>query len=223
MAKLTQEVREELIDNLITNEGSEGDGPWSEDDREVLENMEDDKLISLDDARQESAGCQQAAAAARAGFKDPSGSSHVFNEQTGQWESYIKKPKAQPPIVNTNPQSMTDEEWLEKAPPSVKDVVNRAIKAAEEEKKSLIGQIIGNARNMTEDRVKRITTELWEESLEKLRDRVDMMPKPSVPKPSFLGASQVPVGNVGSAEQFDPSDYLPLPEIDWNEPVGAGK
>jgi len=218
MAKLTDVDKNEILDNLIANEGSEESGPWTEDDRELLGNMSDERLIALDEAREAANDCQMAANAARTGFRDEAGNSHVFNEETGVFESRIRKQKEIPPIINPKLEPMTEDEWFKAAPASVQSVVNAAIKAQEDQKKQLIGQILVNSRGMDKERVKKITQNLWENDIDDLQDMLSLMPKQQqASSPSrFVGASPAPVV-VNAQDDYDKDDYLPLPTVNWVE------
>ena len=215
MAKLSDDERKGLVDGLIGNCEC-----WVEDDRAILNEMPDLKLKQLTEHVEKSAEATAVANAARKGFTDPGGISHVWNTEKQEWETKPAKP-ADPnptPVANakpTEPKPMTEDEWMKNAPPSVQEDLAFARNEKAAQKSKLIDQLVANVAQ-SEQAAQR--TRLEGRSLLDLQADVQLLPKQASPEAS------APVANwQGSAtpaisqQAVDQDDVLPLPTINWKE------
>lgn len=150
MAALSKDQRTEIIDRLITNEGVEGESPWTEEDRPALNVLSDIKLNAFDKQREKAAGvvenededkeadriARNAAAAAKA---------KVLEKKTKQKPT--KNESDEEPVANQRPKRKTLDEFMDEAPDEVRSAVNNALKFEKDQKDTLIARIIKNENN----------------------------------------------------------------------------
>ena len=82
------------------------------------------------------------------GFTDPFGNFHVFNEESGQWESEEgEKPESdeqaeeeEKSVENEKPQ--TAEEWMKSAPVEIQSAVRNAMEIEQREKDQIVNSLI---------------------------------------------------------------------------------
>jgi len=202
--------KKELVDDLITNCEC-----WEEDDRKTLNGLNDDKLEKVSKQSKSLRNDQAVANAAREGFEDPGGQSHVFNEETSKWETKAKPEEEEVVANEKSNKPMTTEEWLNdaNAPAEVRAIVGRAITNEQQQKEQLIANMIKDVA----DADKAGYAERFRVmSVNDLTDFAKLMAPTTetVPTPNFFGQS-TPAHIVGN--DIDADDVLPQPTINWEE------
>jgi hypothetical protein len=207
-----------LIDSLISNCEC-----WSEEDREALEGFSEAKLNSMNEDLEKESQRLEVVNAAMAGFNDADGNSFVFNEETREWDRTDKEPETKEPEVTANnnttqkKEPQTAEEWLASAPPGIQSAVQNAMAIEANEKKAIINKLISH---LDDDAKKVVANRLNSKPLDELRDLAMLSPKEEPVQqfnlPNYAGAS-VPVGNFTQEPEYDKSDVMPLPTINWAE------
>lgn len=88
--KLTNEQRKTVIDGLIAN-CSCGNVPWKEKDHNTLNQLSDDTLLAYDEVKKSLTGAKsgQDQTVFNQSFTDALGNRHVFNSQTGRWDTTL--------------------------------------------------------------------------------------------------------------------------------------
>lgn len=203
--KLNETEKKTIVDGLITNCGCQGPKPWVEADRQTLNGFSDEKLKALDEARKKAASDELVANAARTGFES-SGSHMVYNETSRKWEP---KPKEKTPLPTENAE-MSEEEWLKKAPKSVRESFLYGKEAAEREKADIVNRLTENAAS---DEAKKASSLVYNAmELPQLRTLDQALPvkesTQQTPAPNYFGIHGGPTTNTA---KDDPNDILPLP------------
>lgn len=150
MAKLNEQKRKELVDNLIS-----GCECWADDDREVLNAMTDEKLKALNGVVDKVTYAEAIANAAKQGYEDNT-IKVEFDEEKKQFVGNRKEEKPtenkeeEKPNENKGEESkpMTYDEWMASAPPQVQEVVKNAQRKEQAEKDGYVEQIVANERNV---------------------------------------------------------------------------
>lgn len=143
---LTKEQKEKIIDDLIGNEGLEGDGPWKEDHREALNAMPEDLLEGLNQQRELAANAHK--------FKDGDAE---YEESEENKKKVFKKNLPKHPTKNeetpengretvANQGPMTVQEWMDKAPPEIRSVVTNALNFEKKQRQELVKEITANKK-----------------------------------------------------------------------------
>lgn len=189
----------ELVTELITNCDC-----WTEDDREVLNAMNDRKLRSLVNAAKKLSSAQAIVDNAIEGFEDDCGGMHAYNPKTGEWDHVAPKEQPTsntqaPATTNAQSQPLTEEQWLAQAPESIRNVFIEHKEDVERERAELCERIVANEEN---DEAKKAAHEdlgLDEMSIKGLRRLAAKMEAKQQPvaniepiRPSYLGTSGGP-------------------------------
>ena len=139
---LTKEKKEELIDNLIANEGVEDTGPWEEADRPALNALPDSKLEALE---------RQRLLAVNAKMMDDEEEEPMMDDEEDEGEPPAKKKgkgKIPPQFLkNQSPRRKSTDEWLSDAPDEIRSAVTNALAFERRQKDQLIAAIVKNERN----------------------------------------------------------------------------
>lgn len=173
--------KSELVDSLIENSCC-----WDEDDREILSGFTNAKLEQFSDALDEQSKMEVVYNKAVVSFKDVAGNEHTFNQETKVWDSKLVK--------------LTDEQWMEKAPDQVKNLMADAEKAEAKEKAEIIEKLTENVEDKDE-----VLKELNNDSVERLRKLVVLAAKLPEPVSNFSGQAEVP-----STIATEKDDILPV-------------
>lgn len=172
---LSEQSKKQILDGLITNCGCAGPKIWTENEREYLSKLPDERLTQLDDARKRVAANEALIANVQKGvkvgndtvtlnaqgqlevvkqqavpsFTDPQGRVYTYNEAT---QSYMLQ---QPPANQQQVQQpfaanrqMTDDEWKRLAPPKHQQMAANYEHWETEQKTILINQIQANPANV---------------------------------------------------------------------------
>jgi hypothetical protein len=196
-----------LIDYLIKEEQV-----WNEDDRDVLDKLEDKKLEALvneskarkeqsvkDEEKQEQ--LEAVANAAREGYKDCQGNQHAYNEEKGEWETTLNTVttvvKKEEPVVNTEEpkEPQTNEEWFNTAPPEIQIAVRNSMAIVDSEKAILIDRLVANIED--DEKKAKLIERFKTKELDELRDLAMLNPAANNENPftsSYVGAA-VPAFN----------------------------
>lgn len=207
MSKLTEAERNGLIDALVTNCGG-----WDKDDAGLLNNLSDDKLMAHAKGCADMVSNQSRLVANEEGqvsFEDVDDET-LFAEVLARTGGDLSEEElGEEPINNEEEemQPLTNEEWLEQAPPEIQSVVANAINFERGQKQDLIRQITANKRNPWPKE------ELAEMDLTDLQ-RIAALAVTEQRKPLYLGAAG---GAVYNEEQDDDykDDILPLPTMNF--------
>lgn len=228
MAEITLNAddRKELISALVHNCNG-----WDEEDVDLLTNMSAGKLFA------HAGNCHDMIVAneliANADPEDDSGlpgslepdsaSSQETSAESEGWEEENDPPGNQEPKGTTIKQDedkdqptsktkkvsmeVTENEWLEQAPPMIREVVVNALQFQNEQKKQLVAQITANSRNRFNEDY------LMGHSVEELQALVELATPPNrTPQPTFIGAAGGPVFN---EEPIDRDDVLAIPTLEF--------
>lgn len=223
---LTDDQKEALIDNLIVN-CEEADGPWTEEDREVLNAFSDDKLQVLD--RQQKLLLANAEADDE---EDEEDEDEPAPKKKGkvppQFAKNKKKTKMscneevedeEAPVINQKAKSKTTQEWLDDAPDEIRSAVSNALAFERNQKQTLIARIVKNERNQFGKEY------LKKRSLEELQGLAALAvnagseedrSSSSVLVPHYAGVAS-PIMNLGEDFAHEDQDMIPEP-FDWSTP-----
>lgn len=203
--------KKKLVDGLIGNACC-----WTEDDREMLEGLTENRLQAMTEDAAKHEQHELVANAAKKGFTDPGGDTHVWNEKTNKWDTKTKEKdpvenekhpdKKKPPIKK----APTANEWLAEAPPEVQSVVRNAMASEAREKEHLIEQMTAN---VAEEDKETVVNQLKTEPLEKLRTLMVLAPKPKEEPTQNLYFGSPASASVRNKD-FDEDDILPLPTME---------
>jgi len=218
--KLTKEQRQNKI-NFITANCS----CWKRNgDKEILNNLPDEKLIDIEKDAVEEANKDKVAAAARAGFTQEQtneigkliaeGIKATLQGEDGKmpWEKTTAAQAPVAPVATT----VTANEWMASAPPEIRSAIQTSMGITQQHKDQLIGKIIGNERDESKRRAHYERLNL--ETVDKLSYIASLIPDaaPSNPwersVPNFLGAG-VTANSVNAQDAVDQDDILPMPSI----------
>lgn len=231
MSKLADDAKKKIVDNLITNCGCAGASKYTEADRETLNGLPDAILTNMDADRKALAEREQVANAAKEGFtngnpKPPKEDDvKTLNQMSDEeLEAEMKRRKgAKKPTTNSkegqqvviNRQPVSDDEWMEQAPESVRNRLAYADELLQAEKRDLIQRLVAN---VAKEEVQDVANELMEKDLKELRSMARLVPEKPRRQPTFFGAA----GGGGSPvhnrlTDDDQEDRLELPTINWKE------
>ena len=209
-SEMAQTESSPLVDEVIANCEC-----WSEseEDRSVLNQLSEDRLRGWIDFAKKSDSSELVANAAREGFDDQAGNSHVFNEGTGEWTSQIKET----PVDNTDspePQPQTADEWMASAPAEVQSAVRNAMDIETREKVALVEKMTSN---ISDDQKTDVIEVLSAKPLDELRTLSALTPHEEKPATNsvlnYFGAS-APSTNL---EEDTSDDVLPLPTMSYSD------
>lgn len=187
MAKMTDEAKKEIVDNLISNCACQ----FEEDDREVLNAFNDEKLVGWKErtAKQVVKNAENkkkeeekvlVANKSKEGFVDDLGNSHTFNDDTKKWETELKESKEDGTVVGNIEVKLvetkveTTEEWIANAPPEIRSSVLHAQKLEQREIGKLVEKLTVNLEGDEKDEVVKV---LNEKSLNELETLSKLAPK----------------------------------------------
>jgi len=176
---MKKKEKQKLVDSIIANEKS----PWSEEDREALMGMTDNKLDYLVDGEEKPA-------------------ENTTPKEEGKIDE-APAPAADPPKADETPaenKEVTVDEYIENAPEGMRDVLRSGVKSHAVEKQKLIGKITANERNtFTAD-------QLSLKSIEELTQLATLAAVPEaapvVPAAHFGG--QAPTAPVDNEDEEEP-------------------
>lgn len=228
---LNQAERRELISALVHNCNG-----WDEDDVDLLTNLSANKLVGHvqncadmtelanfvanadpeDDSglpgslEPDSAGAQESAAETEGweeendppGNQEPKGPTIKQDEEKDQPTSKTKKVSME---VTENQWS---EQWLDRAPPAIREVVINALQFQNEQKRQLVTRITTNQKNRFNEDY------LMNHSVEELQAWADMVAPAQQGRrqPIFAGAAGGPVFN---EDPIDRDDILDIPTLEF--------
>lgn len=240
--KLADADRKTIVDNLISNCGCSGTKTFNEEDREYLTKLPDERLTALDDSRKRVAANEKTIANATKTFEHE-GVTFVFNAEKGIHEPKAKEspktvkidgkdfvfnektnsyvPATAEITTNTKPteeKPMTDEEFLRKAPPQVRAVVQNAIRIQNEERAKLIESILASNKTFTQDQLEKLPLESeLSEGKVGLRSLASMTPAQNEHQPTLANYFGMPP--VTNLSKDDKNDILPIPTMNWDTPT----
>ena len=242
---MTDTERKAIVDSLITN----CDCGWSEDDRPLLNSMNEEQLSRLNEQADSIGDILLVANAATEGFQDERGNSHRFNPEKNRWESvlnampaFIKEKiaaadaedeeesedeeettskKKEKPVEN-----MTQEQWLAAAPPEMLAVFNYGSEQLKKEHDALIKTITANERNLYSVGELEAIANSREgiKHLRKLAALAHVEPKKEEPVanslPIWMGAA-----TPANAQEptFNKNASWDIDEVDWAEIAAQGR
>lgn len=207
MTKLSDKQRKQLVDNLINNCECGGkavaSGPWTEDDREALMAVKDEKLQAFDAQR------KAATANAMPPFAKKKKKMGEDCEEEGD-----KK-------MTDNSKQLTMEEFMAVAPPELKGLLTNAGRIVSKQKEELVAKITANSRN-------RFTAEyLMGKDTDELEALAALAadPTPAAPVSRFLG--QAPIGPNTNSEDIkkfrdEDQDFI-APTFNYEEHVNKSR
>ena len=210
---MSEEQKKSVVDDLVSNECC-----WTEEDREVLMNLSDGSLQREQARIEKEANEVLVANAARVGFEDPNGHTHVFNEEEAAWETtppetiLENRGNEDPPVDNTPKEPLTDEEWMAQASPNVRAAVQNAMQITQREKDELIQRLTANLEGADKTKV---FDRMKDKELDELRDLVLLAPEAAKPTANYFGASTptAPATN----KQDEPDEELPMPVMAFDK------
>jgi len=188
-------TREELINYIVTNCGH-----CDEDDQEVLNELTDELLLGW------------AGDIENAQSDDDKAIVNTMREALGEeltpeLVANALKPKAS--------KALTDDEWMDIAPPQVKSAMQTAMAITANERRGIVERLVANVEDA--DKKAALTKSLSKKSTDDLREMSELIPKAAKEEAgtlnSYLG-SAVP-SHETSVENEDPDEILPIPAIDW--------
>lgn len=150
---------------------------------------------------------------------DPEDAECKKREKEEATENAAPKPPPKPPKPQPQPQPkpLTEKEWLETAPPAIREAVRNAMRIEADERTKLIRHLTANVADETAR--KNLAARLSTKPLDELRDYVNMLP-PVVNReqetqtwahqPDYFGAAGAVVDNAGEQEVLD------LPVMNWD-------
>lgn len=198
-------AKKELVDRVIANCEC-----WNEEDREVLNSLDDGKLEAIVKHIEDHAQKTAVANAAMQGFKHGD-VGFTFNKETLKFDAK-EEPKTAPkkeetpaPVANAKPQ--TADEWLAAAPPEIQSVVHNALAAERKQKEALVTVITANKSNVFKPE------QLMAKTVDELEAIAALAKVAAAPVANYFGAA-VPPTTVNKEDKEEP---LLLPTIDWSK------
>lgn len=202
---LKAEEKKTIIDNLIAwncecGKASNGPKPWAETDRETLNAMKDEKLMSMDECRKAMTKNELVANAAK---------DHLVISADG-----TVTPKEVPVANAAAPKPMTEAEWFASAPPVVLKLVENAKSVENREKNDIVTRLVAN---VAETERQAIADRFMQKSVEDLRDLDKLIPRKVENsgsrwmQPDYSGAA-APVSNAKPEDKVEP---LYSPPMQW--------
>ncbi|MCK9569342.1 hypothetical protein M0R72_10430 [Candidatus Pacearchaeota archaeon] len=187
--------KKRIVDDLI---GNCGDCGWTEKDRETLNAMKDETLMTMEECRKKTMAANQRLKAA---------------------EEEAVAAKAQVQQLATNQvHKLTDQEWMEQAPLPVRRVVANAQAIEAQEKNAIINRLVANINdeNVRKAQMDRLQTR----DLSDLQADLALMPVSQValnPMPTANYLGMAPAFNQSRTDAVDPNDILELPSMEWGK------
>lgn len=240
VAKLNDADRAKLVENLVANCGCQQEKLFTNEDRDYLSKLPDDRLQSLATglerrAKQEkflanlSKGVDQGGNVIIVNSEKESvelkpkapvvheiaGKKYALNEKTGNLEPLSADGAA--PVVNTQaekPKAKTKEEYLAEMPPDLRAGLESVLTVNQQQKNQYISAILGNAANeyKPEELAKMEIPELKKLAALAGNSRTGYEGFESAPGPLFFGAG-APQLTLNQGD--DQGDILELPTMDF--------
>ncbi|GIW60134.1 MAG: hypothetical protein KatS3mg087_1200 [Patescibacteria group bacterium] len=136
-SSMTEQEKQQLVDRLVSNAGLDSPSPWTEDDREALMLLPDEKLKALVEQLDYvvELKAERDKALANASKKDK--------------KDDAKNDKPSEPVSNDEPQprQLTFEDWIQSAPDEVRAAVQNALALERARKAELVKVITNNKHN----------------------------------------------------------------------------
>lgn len=190
--QIEQQKKDELIEKLLVNVAASDRAAHQERlQRRTIDELHNDlALIPRMPTKEELAAAQKPA------------------QQTRQVENREDADMLGLPVMNWQPadkqerqeqqqqesvQNLNEDDWLNKAPASIRSVVSNAMAVERAEKKKIVDVLTANISD--EDTDKRLTARLMSKSLEELRDLAALAPAKEAPRPNYFGAA-APLANL---------------------------
>lgn len=215
---MTDREKRAIVDDLIANACC-----WKKEDREELMSLTDNQLMKLKESSEKAKQEEAVANAARKGFQDPLGNTHVWNEKDKKWafqkkekgegeddeedeDEKLKKNKKKP-VANTAA-PITEAEYLAAAPESVREDLAFARQIKQEQKGAAIKVITANARNkFTAEQLDALPLNVLQ-NLAELAQGPEKKPNPLVA--NYVGSGATFNRSKANMPAFGlPSEYLP--------------
>lgn len=177
-----------IVDSLIANACC-----WNEDDRPMLDSLDENALAALvrnaDKQGEIDKAAELVANAATKEYTDSTGAKHTWDAKKTTWNTVASKGKGKPEPAK--PQ--TNDEWLATAPADIQNTLRNAMEIEQREKTELINKLLVNVAK--EDQQAR-GEGLQNRSLPELRDILSLMPavttKPPINWTGAGGGSETP-------------------------------
>lgn len=198
MAKLTEEDREVLVNQLVEN-------CECEDEREVFNSLSDEALTKL--------------STLNAKKKDDENDEEAEEGEEDMETNQLRKPAKKQPIANSSSEPPTVEAWMKSAPPEIQTIVANAIRQEQDTKKELIKKITANySKEEREIEIPKLA-KLDNDSLKLIANKVAAPKQPQQVfnrrAPLFVGSDSYPVEVNNQGEEVETG--LDLPTINWAE------
>jgi hypothetical protein len=184
--------KKRIVDDLIGNCGECG---WTERDRETLNAMKDEALVTMDECRKKMATTNQ-------------------KLKTAEEEAVAAKAQVQQLAANQS-RKLTDQEWMEQAPLPVRRVVANAQAIEAQEKGAIINRLVAN---ISDEAVRKAQIErLQLRDINDLRADLALLPAQDVAVPAMNYLGMAPAFNQSRADDVDPNDILEMPTTNWSQ------
>lgn len=165
--KLTDEARTQMVDELVDNSCC-----WEENDRKELNAMTDLQLTRTKQAADKQVENEELLTAAENGFKDDRVEVN-FDREKGTWTHNVftkddedeENPKGKKKEMDDK-KKMTDNEWYDQAPESVRNTLRRAQESEDRERKALVAKVV---KNVAKDQQAAKVESLQNKSIEDLQ------------------------------------------------------
>ena len=178
---MDENQRKAIIDGLIANTCC-----WEEEDREILNELDDAKLTRLQEQAKKDQQREAVLNSATKQFEDSAGAKHTWDGKA--WKHEPKKPE---PVVNDQdepePKSQTTDEWLANAPVEVQNAVRNAVEIEARESAEVIDQLTANLKDG--EAKEKVVARLQAMPLVELRELAPLAPKRAEPTANYAGAA----------------------------------
>lgn len=209
---LSDAQRKEIVDGLIANTCC-----WEDEDREVLNEFGDKKLIAMRDHGEIETLREKellVANAAKEKFKGADGSEYTWDDKKG-WSMEPKKKEPEPVTNQIAPP--TEEEWMKSAPAAVREDLEFARNEKHRQKTALVEKLVASVKDEQEQA--RLTTNFMKKGLSDLQDMAAIVPEPKTRTQTSYAGAATPESGVQNVEQdfaeFGlPHEYIAEPKED---------
>lgn len=227
MAKLSDKERKKIVDNLVTC----NDCGWNEDDREVLNELPDEKLTMMGARLQKEKEQEAVVNAVREGYGQkeltvnamPAFIKEKIDAAKGKESDCVDgKDKDGKPcgdatknkekkVENTE---KTEQDWMAQAPASVREDLAFASNEKAKQKRALVKRMTANVSDDTARG--KLTEKLMAKPLDELQELSILAPPEKAEEkfPSYLGAA-APTGN--QEDDDDDDDILERPVLNFKK------
>lgn len=237
--KLTDEQRTKIVDGLCTNCKCQTANLFTADDKEMISEFTDERLIALNNQRtaiasqelvvnsaREIVGKEVALNAMPQALKEAMKRKEESTEEEGEVEDKVPTGNKGIPVAPLA-KPLSDAEFLKIAPPSLKATLNRLSQMESREKARLIGLLTANVAEEQRETISKLYQQMPVENLETLVAALPLVENeyngyerelPPQHSQSYLGlGSGFPTGNRGGSDKIDKDDLLLPPVINWQE------